>query len=398
MYAPPQNNERPSYPHAFLFSPVGVGKKERREQWVWKGEINEPSSPKPFSYEYVVEDGKLPTIAVHHPANYTTSAPLQRKLSKRMRPRLERHSSPASTGQAIPPPLSPRSSTRPATKLKRVLSLTSMRVPRSSFDEDKKQLTPVPRIESTILSDAMVPTFGRTFFGVPEADRRLSASRSADIPPRRPRRPSVIQPGNATPRIPKAPQITPTSFPETEDSVSPVVLTKDLTQESAPTQVRNPSPGRLPERTQTLPKLSVDTQRALLPRVSKFKEHIDSPQSSVDHPPLKRPSAAVKEPLPSAAPALRHPQPRTETVVAPKTVRIDATPRYTPVRQLPVTSKPSTPSKLVSSAPRRAATVRTPTSAQSGRSMWADAVCTAEARPVLFSPIVASGTARLVSC
>jgi hypothetical protein len=48
--------------------------------------------------------------------------------------------------------------------------------------------------------------------------------------------------------------------------------------------------------------------------------------------------------------------------------------------------------------PRRAATVRTPTSAQSARSMWADGVCMAEARPLHISPIVATGTAKLVSC
>jgi len=394
MYTPPQNDERPSSPNTFSFSPVGIGKKEKREQWVWKGETNETNTPKPFSYEYVVEDGKLPTITICHPTNETSSLPLQRKLSKRTRPRgLERHSSPASTEHTISPP-SPRSSTRATTKLRRVLSLTSLRVPRLSFEEDKKQLPPVPRIESTVLSDAMAPTFERTFLDASEAESQPPAPQPVNIPPRSSRRPSVIYPNNATPRIPNAPQITPTRFEGTEDNVSPIMLTKDYTLKAAPTQAPHPSSERL----ETPPKLSIDTRPVLQRRGSKFKEHIESPKVPTEHSPLRNPSATPKEPVPSATPVSRYPQPQIEAAVPQKAVRIDVTPKYAPTRQMSVSAKSPAPSIPKFAMPRRAATVRTPTSAQSGRAIWADVVCTAEAIPVWISPIVASGTARLVSC
>lgn len=403
MYIPPQlDGDTSSHPQTYLFSPVGIGRKEKREQWIWKGEIKESTRPQPFSYEYVIEDGKLPTITVHHPPNATNSAPAQRKLSKRTRPPgLERHSSPASPGYS-PPPVSPRSNSTAgtSTKLKRALSLASLRVQRSSYEEsqekpqDKKPLPPLPRIESIILTDAMRPTFERSFFDASEADVEQSPWPVIEIPPRSPRRLSVTNPVNATPRIPKAPQIAPQSFDGKDDIISPITLKKDSPKQVTPIQIPQPSPMPVggPR------KLSLDTRRPTLQRQkSKFVEHIDSPRPSTDLPLQGKPQAPVMRPaLPEKA-VSRLPPNAKVSFEQPKATKKAEAQKYTRTRQLSLSTN-ATPQIAGAPTPRRAATVRTPTSAQSARSLWADGVCMAEARPLHISPIVATGTAKLVSC
>lgn len=394
MYTPPQlDDDTSSQPHTYLFQPVGIGRKEKREQWIWKGEIKEPRRPQPFSYEYVIEDGKLPTITVHHPTNATNSAPVQRKLSKKTRPiGLERHSSPASPGYSPPPP----SPTPTTTKLKRALSLASIRTQRSSLEEEvKKPLPPLPRIESTILSDAMRPMFERSFFDASETDVEEPVKPAIEIPPRSPRGSSVTNPTNATPRIPKAPQIAPQSFEGKEDLISPITLKKDSAKHVPPIQIpQQPSSGFV----EAPRKLSLDTRPTLQRQKSKFVEHIDSPRPSVELPPEQRPSMVAPKRALSEKSVPRQPQPAKVSFELPKPVKKAEVPKYTRTRQLSLSTNVPLPQAPTASVPRRAATVKTPTSAQSGCSMWADAVCTAEARPVVMSRIVASGTARLVSC
>lgn len=401
MYTPPQLDDDTSpQPQTYLFSPVGIGRKERREQWIWKGEIRESTRPQPFSYEYVIEDGKLPTITVRHPTNATSSAPVQRKLSKRTRPPgLERHSSPASPGYS-PPPASVRSNSTAgtSTKLKRALSLASLMVQRSSFEEAqekpqaRKPLPPLPRIESTILTDAMRPTFERSFFDTSEADIKHPSHPVIEIPPRSPRRVSVTNPINATPRIPKAPQIAPQSLGDKEDIISPITLKKDSPKQVTPIQIPQPStmPAGAPR------KLSLDTRRPTLQRQkSKFVEHIESPRPSADLPSQAGPSGPAIKPAPSDKAVSRLPPNAKVSFERPKVNKKADTPKYTRARQLSLSTNVP-PQISAVPMPRRAATVRTPTSAQSARPMWADAVCTAEA--VHISPIVATGTVRLVSC
>ena len=89
MYIPPQQDkfglDSPVEPkfghHTYFYTPQGLGRKEKRENWIWK-----TCEPKPhrlntninrrkrdqqlteaFSYEYVMEDGRLATIAEKHP-------------------------------------------------------------------------------------------------------------------------------------------------------------------------------------------------------------------------------------------------------------------------------------------------------------------------------------------
>lgn len=390
MYTPPQlDDDTSAQPHTYLFSPVGIGRRERREQWIWKEEIRESSRPQPFSYEYVIEDGKLPTITVRHPTNAANSTPVQtqRKLSKRTRPPgLDRHSSPASPGYSSPP-ASPRPTTTTTTKLKRALSLASIRVQRSSFEEEKKPLPALPRIESTILSDAMKPKFERTFFDASETDTEQPFQPSFAIPSWSPRRSSVTNPLNASPRIPRAPQIAPQSFEGKEDMMSPIALMKD-----SPKQV---APIRIPQVSSEAPrKLSLDTTRPTLQRQkSKFIEHLDSPGPSAEMPSQTMPSAALLTPTVLEMPASRNQQPRKVSFEQTKTGMRADRPTHARQRQLSLSTQTPHPSIPAAPTPRRAATVRTPTSGVSVRSVWSDAVCTA-----VISPIVASGPARLVSC
>lgn len=402
MYTPPQiddgtSSHGPGGP-TYLFQPVGIGRKDKREQWVWKSEVNQATRPQPFSYEYVIEEGRLPTITVHHPTNPISGPRLHRKLSKRTkRPDLARHSSPASPACTARPPPSPTPTT---TKLKRALSLALIRMHRPSLEEDVMNplppappVPPVPRVESAFISEAIKPNFERSFFDETDANGVPPPKPSVELSPSTPRRSSVTNPVNATPRMPKAPRISPQPLTGKDTLVSPILLKEDLPDQ--------PSPARTPQSISPHPasaeiQVSHETRPILQRQKSKFVERFESPCASAELDSTPSPSAAAQVAQPGLSNFSR-PRPTKVSFSELPAAKSMQTPAYIHSRQLSlaIRTPPSPPTVAI---PRRAATVKLPTAARAARAAWADSIRTAEAMPVLMSPIVASGTARLVSC
>lgn len=120
MYTPPQECLEEllgpqEVPSTFLFSPTGLGAKERRERWIWKDQAASKAlrESHPFSYTYVIEDGRLATIA--------ESRPDARQSKTSRQPTQDRHSSPV---LACGFPLMSQPPTEPSRVIKRSLSLT----------------------------------------------------------------------------------------------------------------------------------------------------------------------------------------------------------------------------------------------------------------------------------
>src|SRR5579871_1153975 len=149
-------------PYTFIFSPVGIGKKEKREQWVWKDEVKGSKKPQPIAYDCVIRGGPVPTITIRRPIDPTKGAPAQSQLSCRTNPPvLERYSSPTIPGYHQQRPPSPKSATTTTTTTtttilsKREYSPLSIEYNRPNFEKvQRKPLPSLPNVKSNSLDSS----------------------------------------------------------------------------------------------------------------------------------------------------------------------------------------------------------------------------------------------------
>jgi hypothetical protein len=535
MYTPPQQDsfgfdspvEAPAQHNTYLYTPQGLGRKEKRENWIWK--TYEPRTPKPethhhnhrpqphheqaeaFSYEYVMEEGKLATITEKHPQTpveqkphhhqhaHTRSEELPRrrpstKLTKPA-PVVDRHSSPAATrthkAEKENRHLEEESK---ASKLKRALSLSSAKARLILTEHEKDRRKPLPALPkpSTPATTPIVQSFGALGPSLPIADEfstqrysgnpaapltpelspRLSSTFEPSSPlpsPRRyshGRRPSLTVPQNATPRLPsprtsafaisaphtlQTPSSPPRSFEEPRKSPLPPVRKPSVTSSPPQQQVQShpPTPPSTPPADRETHQAQIAVRPQLKRKTSKFIELLEPASSEIEkninslpipviqHPPVPaRPTIVSPAPLPSPshrrylsadhatenrkdsffddkeAERIRKPEMielRHSPARAPKTLQAatissqQAT--LVPARQATVATRPLAAQYVdivgpkSATLPRRSMSMKVPNERRP-RETWPEMprICTAELRPVLASPVVAVGTARLVKC
>ena len=382
----PENAKFPhqnSVPYAYIVSPVGIGRKE-----VWKDETKGSKKPQPIAYECVIRSGPVPTITIRRPIDPTKGVPAQRQLPNRTNPPvLERHSSTATPGYHPQPPSSPRSAT---TKSNRESSPLSIEYQRPNFEIVKRKPLPsLPRIKSGSLeSETFESALERSFIDGSESSETEISTRTFTEPPQRSvRRSFVINPVNATPRLPRTPQISLQSFEEAEDIISPVESVKGQSPWTP-----NPEPGLV---ARNAPGSLCD----ILPsQNSKFAEYTDKTDGESM---LWKRNASMLD-ISSTAP----PIPEKSSLRISSTVDVSfdewkesrraGTLSRGRIRLPTPVAGTSTVSLPTASRPKPTATLRRTTSVQARPSTLADIICLAEAKPVMICAVVPSGTARLV--
>jgi hypothetical protein len=433
MYPPPQtsffyDDTPPSSPlevqlPTFEISPAREGDKEKKEHRKWLGHSEKTKKhPTPFSYEYVVTEGKLVGLAEFHPDNdylhYSSSSrgssrTPSRTQSSRSTPRtsrtFERRSGEGDRLMPPPPPPSPKKTTE---KLKRALSLSNVKG--RPNPEKKTKTPPMPTPPPVSPMDVPSPKHITEPFGPTPP---LSPRRSFEEPRPAPQPPLRNMTGIST-------QITPPASPKQSSEVSTSIPKRTpsrlITKPLPPTVLNKEAVFEGPRRRPTIITTEVNPmvaqiEQASRPRpplrrkTSKFIEHIDTAppedeKADASHPMPSLPPFDFGLPIISTSPLLA---PLTSPLVdypswsrqsKPQSIQTSAQedkPLHNRVVRMGSASNFRSTPTSVSVPPialKRAATMRTrpPTH-------WGD-VCMAEVKPVLMSPIIAAGHARMVSC
>lgn len=277
MYTPPQECLEEllgpqEVPSTFLFSPTGLGAKERRERWIWKDQAASKAlrESHPFSYTYVIEDGRLATIA--------ESRPDTRQSKTSHQPTQDRHSSPV---LACGFPLMSSPPTEPKRVVKRSLSLTF-----STQSRDE-----LPMYRSTTVADMNK----RALPALPTNTAPSSPpSTTSEFPQRiHYRRPAQLNFGKAPPSPPPTFQLPPTprrSFEEPRPAPLPPRRSPSQRQGAALTpppsppaisrefSVKSLKPQKLRRKTSKFIELVEDRLRPIVPaRISPSKASPLSP-------------------------------------------------------------------------------------------------------------------------
>jgi len=172
MYQPPQtffyDDSPPASPvdrklPTFQISPAPLAKNEKKEHQIGRShsQKSKQKDSLPFSYEYVIEEGKLAGLAEYHPDNdylhYSSSRGSSRTVSRNPSRRTSAEHSGRSTPATRYSTASERSTASPPSpkktdKLKRALSLSTLKG--RSSQEDKRRAPPplpVPRSKESFV-------------------------------------------------------------------------------------------------------------------------------------------------------------------------------------------------------------------------------------------------------
>ena len=372
-----------SAPFMYIFSPVGIGRKEKREQWVWKDESKRSKKPQPIAFECVIRAGPVPTITIQRPIDPTKGIPTQRQLSNRANPPvLERHSRLATPGYH--PQRSPLSR---FPTMERDLSPMSIEYQRPNFEKvERKPLPSLPRINSGSLgSETLDSTLERSFFDGSESGETEMSTRTFIEPPQRGTRrsSSIINPVNATPRAARPPQISLPAFEAAEDIISPMSSVNGQPLQSPWTPSAEPSIV-----TRTVPDSLYGISQSQNSKTGGGIMRSKKSASMLD-------ISSTTPPIPEKS-SLRLSTAMDMNFDEWKESRRVGTPVRGRLRHPLPTAGISTVSLPSASRSKPAATVRRTTSVQARPSTLADIICLAEAKPVMIRAVVASGTARLV--
>jgi hypothetical protein len=430
--------------------------KEKHKRWKSHSEKSKAKHPPPFSYEYRICDGQIAGLAEYNGANdylhYSSSSRgssrvPSRNASTNASPRTSTVEGQSNeSDRSMQPPPSPRKSD----KLKRALSLSNVKG-RSSLEDKKRRAPPVPsppKMSTPTFekSELQAPMDISQAFGPtpPRSPRRsFEEPRPAPSPPSKNRSDAARQlMGPPTPKqsFEEPRSILKQSAPQasTNTALSPQVRSFEGPR-NRPTVITSMTPSSQVAQVVTS---ATEVQSAPRPplrrKTSKFVEHIDTapPKEEVTSaatPPLpslppfdfQLPASPEKDMLKRSTPIRRaattarkpsqkithlewtqpiapKPELRPQTKLQKSQPALTSAQKAQPLQPLEhhITRKLST-SNVKSSATRvpvpaavlkRAASMRTrpPT-------VWGD-LCMAEVKPVLTSPIVASGHARMVSC
>ena len=378
-------------PYTYIFSPVGIGRKEKREQWIWKDEIKESKNPQPVAYQCVIRPGPVPIITIRHPIDVAKAVPAQKQSSNRTKPPVpERYSGPATSRYHPKRSPSPRSTTA---NPKRGPSKLSTEIQRPNFEKaEKKPLPSLPIIEpASVKPKPSEWAFERSVFDGSESSRTTPTF--IDPPPRSLMRTSIINPTNATPRVPRTPQIPSQSIEDAESIISPLGSMKGqpLQSPSAPSSeasLGRTTPVGLHHILQSQEPKSVEGEGIDKPDVdimqwksasTTYLPWRSSTPSQVSERSVSRYSSAVES-----------------SFDAWKESKRAGVPSRGRRPQLSLAPGKSTVSLPATSVPKPKVSARMPTSARSAPSTLADIIILAEAKPLMIRAVVASGTAKLV--
>jgi hypothetical protein len=451
----PQDTRVPTFQ---ISSPAMPDTKDKKEHKRWKShsEKSKEKHPPPFSYEYCIRDGQIVGLAEYNGENdylhYSSSSRGSSRVPSR---NPSTHASPRTStierqshesDRSMRPPPSPRK----GDKLKRALSLSNVKG-RSSLEDKKRRAPPVPSPQQISR-----PTFGPT-----ETQSPLDISQAfGPTPPRSPRksfeepRPAPQPPSRNRSDVVRQVIAPPTPKQSLEEPRSTIKQeTPHVNTEASPPKERsfegprhrptvvtsNPPSSQAAQFASTATAMPSTPRPLLRRKTSKFIEHIETSTPNEETPttagtpplpslppfdfqlpttpekgaakqstPLQRANTTVRKTtqkvthLEWSQPITSKPELRPQTKLQKSQPALTSAQKAQPLQPLDhnIARKRSTSNlkSTVTRVPVPASVLKRATSMRTRPpTVWGD-LCMAEVKPVLTSPVVASGHARMISC